>query len=52
MTYLKNRSSEDVYLEYANKWLTIGRMADHYDIDPVELEKIIDKGRIANHLRK
>lgn len=48
---LKNRPSEDVYLEWVNDWAMIERMAEHYNIKPDKLRKIIDKGWQENEAK-
>ena len=39
------RTSEDIYLEFVNDWLTLSRMAENYNMHPQDLGNIIDKGR-------
>lgn len=35
---------ETVYLEYLNDYLTIGRMAEDYNVDISALRRVIDRG--------
>ncbi len=35
----------DLYLDWVNNWLTTGRMSDHYGVEPLEMEQLIEMGR-------
>ena len=47
----QGRSSEEIWLEYVNNYLTVSKMAEHYQVKEIQLEVIINQGRIENHKR-
>lgn len=47
LTPFSKRTAEDIYLEYVNDWLTVDRMAEHYQIEPEKLGQIIASVRYA-----
>jgi hypothetical protein len=46
---LESMTFEEIYLIYYCDFLTIGRMAEYYQVDERLLSHWIDCGRIANH---
>ena len=38
----------ELYLDWVNNWLTLSKMADHYGLDPVDLDQLIHIGRKAH----
>jgi len=34
-----------LYLDWVNNWLTLSVMAEHYGIDPIDLDQLIHIGR-------
>lgn len=50
MKNLKNKI-EAMYIDWTNNFLTIPKFADHYQIDEIRAERIIDIGRLINHKR-
>lgn len=38
-----------LYLDWVNNWLTLSKMAEHYGIDPVDLDQLIHIGRKAHN---
>lgn len=45
MKAFSQRTNADIFIEYKNDWLTVGRMAENYNRTEAELNAIIDKGR-------
>lgn len=48
---ISEKTNEDIYLEWLNDYITVGKMAEHYNISPKKLSDLIDKGR-NDHLQK
>ena len=46
---LEEKTFEEIYLIFVNDFLTIEKMAEHYQVDEGLLKHWIDCGRIANH---
>jgi hypothetical protein len=40
------KSSIELYLEWVNDWLTVERMAEHYDLTTEQMLDLIEKGRL------
>jgi len=51
MKPLNELTPEQVYLIYFNDYLTVDKMAEHHEIEPADLDKIIRQGR-ADHYKK
>ena len=49
MKQLSNKTAEDIFLEYVNDWLTIEKMADHYQVEYDWLEAKVDDGMRINN---
>ena len=45
-TRMTKKECVKYFLEYFNKFLTINKFAEYYDITELEAEKLINKGRI------
>ena len=39
---------EQIYLEYVNNYLTVGKMAEDYKMDKLDLNYLIELGRLIN----
>lgn len=47
----QGRTSEEIYIEWLNNYITIERMAEHYQANEIQLTHIIAQGRNLNHKR-
>jgi len=47
----QGRTSEEIYIEWLNNYITIERMAEHYQVNEIQLTQIIAQGRNLNHKR-
>jgi hypothetical protein len=41
----QSRTKAEVWREYANDWLTVQRMAEHYNVHPNQLTIILQEGK-------
>ena len=48
MKPFSQRTNAEIYLEWLNDWLTLGKMADNYGRTTEEMSKIIELGRIEH----
>ncbi len=39
---------EQIYLDYANNYLTVSKMAEDYKMDKLDLNYLIELGRLIN----
>lgn len=42
---ITKKSLHDFYLEYVNQWLTIGKMAEYYEMPESDCKYLVDLGR-------
>ena len=51
MKAFSKKTNEEIYLEWLNDYITVKCMADNYNMNPKNLEILINKGR-EDHLSK
>ena len=44
-------SAVDIYLDWVNNWLTVARMAEHYNLTESVMRALIQKGRQEHERR-
>ena len=45
----KDEINLNIYLEYLNEWLSVSKMAEHYELEVAEMHDLIEEGRRISH---
>ena len=47
-----NKTTEEMYLDWFNNFLSTEKFKEYYNLSMAEAENVIDQGRKINHKRK